>query len=184
MEIKKEIEIPEGVEINIEDKDVKAKGPKGELSKNFSDPRFNTLITIEKNQNIIIKTNSQKRKIRAMIGTIHSHIKNMISGVTIGFEYILKITYSHFPIAVSVKDSEIQIRNFLGEKGARKAKIIGDIKVEIKKDEIILNGIDIENLGQTAANIEQACRVSKRDRRIFQDGIFLSGRFLQSGEAI
>ena len=111
-----------------------------------------------------------------MIGTIVAHLNNMFIGVTSGYKYTLKIFYTHFPINITVKDREIQIRNFLGEKGARIAKITGKIEVKIEKDEILLSGINKEELGQTSANIELACKITKRDRRVFQDGIYLAAR--------
>ena len=59
------------------------------------------------------------------------------------------------------------------EKTPRKAKILGDTKVEVKGQEVIVSGSNKEDTGQTAANIETACRLNKYDRRIFQDGIYI-----------
>lgn len=179
-----EIEIPKGVEIEVDGKTVTVAGPKGVLSKNFSNPSYNRLITIEKTDKVLISTPSEKRKMKAVVGTINAHIKNMILGVTDGFKYTMKVLYSHFPITVDVKGSELHVRNFLGEKGARIAKIKGKTDIKIDKDEIILSGIDIENIGQTVQRIEQKCRISNRDRRVFQDGIFLVSRHLQSGKPL
>lgn len=180
----KEIEIPENVSVEIDKKVVRIKGPKGELEKDFNNPRFNKMITIEKGKGIVIKSSSEKRDIKAVVGTIHAHIKNMIIGVTTGFRFTMEIFYSHFPINITVKDKKVEIRNFLGEKGARIAKIVGNVEIKVEKNNVILTGISIEDLGQTASNIEQACKLSKRDRRIFLDGIYISGRYLQSGEKI
>ena len=52
---------------------------------------------------------------------------------------------------------------------------MGDTKVEVKGQDIILTGIEREDVGQTMGNIEQACRITKFDRRIFQDGIYFTG---------
>jgi large subunit ribosomal protein L6 len=133
---------------------------------------------------ILIKTGFDKRKIKALVGTIYSHIKNMILGVTIGFRYEMKIIYTHFPVSVSVKDDKIDIRNFLGEKETRTTKIVGKTDVKIEKDIVVLTGNNIEDVSQTAANIERACKLSKRDRRIFTDGIYISGKYLQTGEPV
>ena len=133
---------------------------------------------------IILKTDSEKRKVRAMVGTIAAHLKNMLLGVSDGYSYELKIIYSHFPITVSSKDSTVEIKNFLGEKGMRKADILGTCNIQLEKDIIKVSGINVEDVGQTAANIERACKLRRRDRRIFQDGIFLSARKLQSGKEI
>ena len=182
--MEKRIAIPKDIVVEIDNMRITVKGPKGELSKDFDSPLFNHIISIEKNAEILINSNSDNREIRAMVGTICSHINNMILGVTIGFRYNMKVFYSHFPMSITVRDGSVEIRNFLGEKGARTAKIVGDTTVNVLKDELLLEGIDIEEIGQTCANIEQACKLSKRDRRIFQDGIYLSGRFLQNGEKI
>lgn len=170
--MERRIKIPEGVDIEIVDKKIIIKGPKGILEKDFSDPRFD--IKIEKNSDIVISGNN-KRKTEAVIGTISSLIKNMIIGVTKGFLYKMKIVYTHFPISVEIKGDKVLIKNFFGEKGARVANIVGDTKMEIKKDDIFLIGVNKEDIGQTAANIEKACKLSKRDRRIFSDGIFIVG---------
>ena len=173
--MKKVFDIPENVDITIQDRLFKVKGSRGEIVRDFNDPRYNSFVSIEKVDNkIIINSGSDKRKMKSIVGTIHSHINNMVLGVTKGFEYKMKIFYSHFPITVEVKGDKIIIKNFLGEKNLRIAKIGGKTKIDVKKDEIILSGNNKEDVGQTASNIERACRLSKRDRRIFFDGIYLS----------
>ncbi|MBI5332483.1 MAG: 50S ribosomal protein L6 [Candidatus Aenigmarchaeota archaeon] len=173
--IRKEFVIPEKVNIEVKDMEIIVKGPKGELRKTFDDPRYNKSISIEKaDGKMVISCESEKRKIRAMVGTIASHARNMSIGVTNGFEQKMKIFYSHFPITAEVKGNVVHIKNFLGEKSIRSANIAGKTKVDVKKDDVILSGIDKEGVGETASNIERACRLSKRDRRIFFDGIYIS----------
>jgi large subunit ribosomal protein L6 len=41
---------------------------------------------------------------------------------------------------------------------------------------VVLTGIDKEKVGNTAANIEHATRIRKRDPRVFQDGIYITER--------
>ena len=173
--MERRIEIPEGVHVNLENRKVIVKGSKGELSRSFSDPRFNKMVKIEKNGNEVVVSGDDKRKVKAFVGTVESHILNMIDGVVNGYQYKMKILYTHFPINIEIKGDSVLIRNFLGEKGARVAKITGKVDVKVQKDEIILTGINKEDAGQTAANIERACKISKRDRRIFVDGIFIQG---------
>lgn len=172
--MKVSIKIPENVEVVVEGKKVIVSGPKRKLERDFNDPRFNKKITITKeNSEISILSDYEKRQIKAILGTIKAHIKNMILGVTKGFEYKMKICYTHFPMAIEQKGNEVLIRNFLGSKGYRRAKIMGDTKLKIEKEEIIVTGINKEHVAQTCANIENACRVTKRDRRVFMDGIYL-----------
>jgi large subunit ribosomal protein L6 len=108
-----------------------------------------------------------------MVGTIIAHIRNMVKGVTEGYTYRMRVVYSHFPITVKVEGDKVLIQNFLGESVPRVAKIVGDTKIEVKGQDIILTGCDKEAVGQTCGNIEQACRISKYDRRVFQDGIYI-----------
>ena len=71
------------------------------------------------------------------------------------------------------ENNEIIIKNFLGEKQDRIVKLIEGVNVKIDKETIELDSIDIEKAGQCAANIEKAAKVRNKDRRIFQDGIFI-----------
>ncbi len=172
--MEKKIEIPEGVEVEINGFHVKVKGEKGELERDFDSPIYRKIVKIEKEGNIIkVSSSSDRRKIKAVVGAIAAHIRNMIKGVTQGYKYVLKAVYVHFPMTLEQKGDEIHIKNFLGEKTPRIAKIVGNVKVTINGQEIIVEGINKEEVGQTAANLEQATVVKNRDRRIFQDGIFL-----------
>jgi len=172
--VSEEVEIPENVEINIEGLKVTVKGPKGELSRDFSHAR-GVIIRKEDNK-VVVETYFANRRRKALVGTIASHIENMIRGVTKGYRYKLKIIYSHFPVTVVVdeKNRVVRIKNFLGEKADRIARIVGDdVKVTVKGDDVIVEGIDIEHVGQTAANIELATKVRDKDRRVFVDGIYI-----------
>lgn len=172
-EIFQEIEIPEEVEVNLERNMITIKGEKGENKR-----RFNTKkIIFEKNGNKVrIGSNIATKKEKRMINTIVSHIKNMIKGVKEGYEYKLKIANSHFPMNVEIKGNEAIIKNFLGEKIPRKLKILGNVDVEIDKDIITVSSFDKELAGQTAANFEKATRIRMKDRRVFQDGIFITSK--------
>jgi len=168
--MEKELTIPDNVKVEVQNKNVKVSGSKGELSREF---KYFFDIKIEKKDNkIVVKSGSDIKKVRATIGTIIAHINNMIRGVTEGYTYKMKVIYSHFPVTVKVESNEIQIHNFLGEKVPRIAKIVGNTKVEVAGQDLILTGPNKEDVGQTCGNIEQACRITKYDRRIFQDGIY------------
>ena len=170
--IREEIEIPEGVEVIIED-EVTVKGPNGETSRKFTYPN----VTISKEDNLVVlETAFPKKKDKSMIGTTRAHINNMITGVTDGFTYHMKIVFAHFPMTVKVEKDIVNIDNFLGERHPRTAKIVGGAKVAVKGDEVTITGINKEHVGQTMANLEQATKIKGRDPRVFQDGIYLTSK--------
>jgi len=103
----------------------------------------------------------------------------MITGVTKGFLYKMRAVYAHFPINCIIQESghKLEIRNFLGEKTVRHVDMLGGVTVaesKAQKDELILEGNDIENVSQSAASIQGICRVRKKDIRKFLDGIYVS----------
>ncbi len=167
------IEIPEGIEANIDGNLLTVKGPQGEIKRSFN---INKLDFEKKEDKIIIGNKNSTKKEKKLMNTISAHIKNMLEGVQKKFEYKLKICFSHFPINVELKEKEAIIKNFLGEKIPRKSKILKDVDVQIDKDIITVISHDKESAGQTAANFEKATRIGKKDRRVFQDGIFITNK--------
>ena len=173
--IERFVEIPDGVEVEIEGDTAKgyrivARGPLGENSRFL---KFRGIYIEKLNGSIRIYSNDDRKRFKAMVGTFSAHIRNLLKGVKNGFEYRLKIVYAHFPIKVRVEGREVVIENFLGEKHPRRAKIVGRCEVEIRGQEIIVRGIDKEECGQTAANLEQTTRIKRLDPRVFQDGIYI-----------
>ncbi|MCE4608494.1 MAG: 50S ribosomal protein L6 [Caldisphaeraceae archaeon] len=172
--VMKQIEIPSDVDVSIQGKKVRVKGKNGELEKDFSDAKG---ITIKLEQNkVIVETFFANSKKKAMAGTIIAHIRNMIMGVTKGYRYKLKIIYSHYPISVKVDKDKLIISNFIGERSNRVAKILPSVNLKVQGNDIIVEGIDIEKVGQTAANIESATKITEFDRRKFMDGIYIYKR--------
>lgn len=170
--MKRELVIPDGVNVEIENKKVKVSGPKGHLEKEFK-YFFDIKMSKDKN-NFIVESKTDRKKEKAIVGAIAAHVRNLIKGVTEGFTYKMKIVYTHFPINVKIEDNKVVISNFLGEKTNRNANILGDTKVEINGQDVVLTGSNKEDVAQTAANIETATKISKKDRRIFMDGIYIT----------
>jgi large subunit ribosomal protein L6 len=168
-----EIEIPSGVTVKIDGKRILARGPKGEVQRDFSHV---AAIGIEKSsKGLTIQTTSSRKRDRSLVMTLKTEINNMLLGVTRGFTYKLKTCHSHFPITVKVdKDKHIvNIENFIGERYPRVAAIEGNVDVSVKGDDVIVSGADKESIGQTSTNIKRACRIRDKDPRVFQDGIYL-----------
>ncbi len=169
-----EVEVPQGVDVEIEGMCIRVKGPKGQLERDFS--HIKGVLLRKEDNKIIVETYFADRRKKALVGTLASHIENMIIGVTKGWRYKLKIITTHFPASVKVIGREVLIENFLGEKAPRRAKIVGDVKIAVKGKDVIVEGIDLEAVAQTAANIEQATKVRDKDRRVFVDGIYIYER--------
>lgn len=170
--LREEIPIPEGIDVTVED-EVTVKGSKGQLSRKFNYPN----VVIKKdNGNVVLEAHFPKKKDKAMLGTIRSHISNMVTGLTDGFTYNMKIVYAHFPMTVKAGKDKVTIENFLGERYPRTAKIVGSAKVQVKGEDVVVTGINKEDVGQTMANLEQATKVKGRDPRVFQDGIYFVSR--------
>jgi large subunit ribosomal protein L6 len=165
------VELPEGVEGMLDGRIITVKGEKGELVRDFSHAPIN--IKLE-GKTVTVQASWPRKKEAALVGTVRSHIQNMIKGVTEGFTYKLKIVFSHFPITVKVQGKILTIQNFTGERNPRKAKIMGDTTVKIKGDDIIVQGINLEDVSQTAANIQNATKIKVKDPRVFLDGIYVS----------
>jgi large subunit ribosomal protein L6 len=164
------VEIPENVDGFLDGRILTIKGEKGELTRDFS----HAPIKIELDGKIVtIQASWPRKKETALVGTVSSHIQNMIKGVTTGFTYKLKIVFSHFPITVKVVGNQFTISNFTGERNPRKAKIMGASKVVIKGDDVIVQGISLEDVSQTAANIQNSTKITNKDPRVFLDGIYI-----------
>ena len=77
-------------------------------------------------------------------------------------------------MTLSVKGDIFVVNNYFGERVPRNADILSGVEVKVNnKVEVVVSGIDKELVGQTAANIEKCATVKNRDRRVFQDGIYL-----------
>ena len=123
---------------------------------------------------VVIASDTENAKTTATMGTFESHVDNMFYGVTEGWSYQMEVFYAHFPMQVNVEDGEVVINNFLGEKAPRRTTIRGDTEVQVDGEEIVISGPDKEAVGQTAADIEQTTRVTDKDTRVFQDGVYIT----------
>ncbi len=170
--ITKEIQIPSGIECKFEDNLFICKKNNDIVYKKILLP---SKITIKiDNDKVVVSSDKANKKLHAIINTIAAHINNLFKGHEKDFIYELEICNVHFPMSVKAEKNQVVITNFLGEKQKRTAKILQNVNVEVKANMIIVSSKDIEAAGQTAANIEHATQISKRDRRVFQDGCFIT----------
>ncbi|CAD8213569.1 unnamed protein product [Paramecium octaurelia] len=186
------VAIPEKIEITAKSKQVKVKGPRGELTKNFK----HAALDIQVQKKVNKKTNASKsrvsvrmwqsyRKQRCQVNSVASSIKNMIRGVTTGYKFKMVLAYAHFPIIINLLDKGlgIEIKNFLGEKIIRTIKCLPGVTItrneQEEKNVLTLQGNDLNNVSLTCALIHQACAVKNKDIRQFLDGIYVSEKRLE-----
>ncbi len=168
--VEKRVSIPEGVEVVIEGGTVTVQKGDVRLSRSLADSRVRLR---REGPEVLIESPLPRKRERALAGTFASHVQNMVQGVTDGFTYTMRVVFAHFPVKVSVQGDHVIIDNFIGERHPRRARILGATRVEVKGDTLTVRGPDVEAVGQTAANVEQATRIRRKDPRVFQDGIYL-----------
>jgi len=169
--LERTVEIPEGVTVSIHENEVSVKGNGKEVTRKFNMHKISA--SVEGSNFKIVSPNATRREAK-MMGTIWAHVTNMIKGINEDFIYTLEIANVHFPMNVKAEGNKIIIKSFLGETTKRISKICKDSKVDIKGSVITVTSHDVESAGQTAANLEKATRLTGRDRRIFQDGIYIT----------
>jgi len=165
------IEIPENMNVEVSGNQVIVKSSGKEAKRVFGLAK----ITMTKEGNKIkLESKNATKKEATLLGTCAAHIRNMIQGMKEDFVYKLEVCNVHFPMTVKVEGKTVVIKTFLGEVDDRIANIVDGSKVEIKGKDITVSSFNKEAAGQTAANIETATKVTGRDRRVFQDGIFIT----------
>ncbi|TFH19181.1 50S ribosomal protein L6 [Candidatus Bathyarchaeota archaeon] len=164
------VEVPETVNLTLDGHKVAVTGTNGTVTRDFGHTKLN--LSYQDNSFRIWVENPRKKQ-ASLVNTLASHVRNMMKGVTEGFTYKLKIVFIHFPMTINVQKNKVVINNFVGERQARIAKIYGDVQVKVEGDDVIVTGNDIENVAQTAANIEQSTKIRNKDLRKFLDGIYV-----------
>ncbi len=173
MKISEKVSIPEGVECIYEEHSLKCKKGSVEISKKIIIPGVTVLV---KNNEINFESNKANKNEKKKIYSYKAHLKNLFKGLDKKFIYKLEACNVHFPMSLKKEGSKIIINNFLGEKIPLIAEILPSVEVEIKGNQITVSSHNKEAAGQTAANLEYATKVRARDRRIFQDGIFITSK--------
>ncbi|NHN47225.1 50S ribosomal protein L6 [Halostella sp. JP-L12] len=166
-----ELQIPDEVSAEVDHLDLTVEGPEGSVTRRLWYPDVSVSVD---DGVVVVESEEEDAKTMSTLGTFESHVENMFHGVAEGWEYKMEVFYSHFPMQVSVEGNEVVIENFLGEKAPRRTPIHGDTEVEVDDEELVLRGPDKEAVGQTAADIEQTTRVTDKDTRVFQDGVYIT----------
>lgn len=167
------IEIPSGVTCTIHNKILTCKKGDKTIVKNIDLPRVT--VSISGNE-LVIESHAGAKKENNLIKSYLAHIRNIFSGLNKDFTYVLEAVNVHFPMTLKLEKNNLLINNFLGEKKPRIAQIHPNVKAEIKGQRITLTSHDKEAAGETVSCIERITKVRKKDRRVFQDGIYLVER--------
>mmetsp|Transcript_10548 Transcript_10548/g.15868 ORF Transcript_10548/g.15868 Transcript_10548/m.15868 type:complete len:203 (-) Transcript_10548:62-670(-) len=182
------IDVLPTVKVQISARKVKVTGPRGTLTKSFKHIDCD-LRTVSKGRKILLEIWFASSQAKSCLNTVTSTITNMMVGVTQGYQYKMRFAHAHFPIKVNfptedpktgkkIKEgSLIEIRNFLGELIVRRVYMRPGVECkrsEDVKDEITLQGNDLNYVSQTAAEIHQSCLVKRKDIRKFLDGVYVS----------
>ncbi|HKX81313.1 MAG TPA: 50S ribosomal protein L6 [Nitrososphaera sp.] len=169
-----EVEAPASVKISKEGNVVVVKGKLGTVKKDFT--RLPATVSVDGNK-ITVKPYGKRKQDLAVTNTARSILQSMIKGVEKGYTYKVKIIFAHFPISVKVKGKEVQVENFFGERSPRVATIVGDTtKVVVAGEDLLVQGPSLEDVSQTAANIELSTRIKDKDQRVFLDGLYVYSR--------
>lgn len=169
-ELRKEVELPEGVTANYHEGKLSMKGPQGETQRKLAHRMAS--IMVEGNK-VSVTATRQGLQSKKMVGSFTAHINNMKKGVTEGHKYTLKICSGHFPMNVSVSGQEFSVKNFFGEKVPRVLKVKEGANVKVEGDKVLVESVNKELAGQVSADIELFTRRVNFDTRIFQDGIYI-----------
>ena len=176
---RRELAIPEGVEVNLHARKINVKGPRGSLSRDFTYlPRIDIHHDKEARKLVFTMFFSSRKRL-SCLRTCESHISNLFDGVTKGFRYKMRAVYAHFPVNINIdgKGAKVEIRNFLGEKRTRTCHMLEGVKIardDTVKDCLVLEGNDIDNVSKSAALIHMSCLVKRKDIRKFLDGFYVS----------
>jgi large subunit ribosomal protein L6 len=172
------VEVPQDITLTQDGLKFTIEGKKGKIIKDFS--HMKKVDILYKDNVVKISAYFPRKSTEAKLGTLRSVLINAIEGVTKGYTYKMKIAYSHFPITVDTDGDRILIKNFIGERSPRITHKVGSNSVEIKasKEDVVISGINKEEVSQTCANIQKICRIRDKDKRIFQDGIYVYEKYL------
>ena len=168
--LEEKITVPEGVSCKLENGILKCSKNSHETERKISIPQVDVKIS---NTEIIFSCKKGNKNHYKKIKSQIAHIKNIFKGLENVYVYELEIVHVHFPATLKSEGNKFTVNNFFGEKSQRHAEILPNVKVEVKGSKISVSSPDREAAGKTAANLERATAVRRRDRRIFQDGIYI-----------
>jgi large subunit ribosomal protein L6 len=168
---KKPIPLPSGIQVNLQGKTIRVKGPGGELTDQI-DPRVKVSVG---SSEIVLERVANDRVARSLHGLTRSHISNMVSGVSKGFQKTLEITGVGY--RAQLQGGKIQLS--VGFSHPVLFTLPAGIEAKIDKQTIItIKGSNKRLVGQVAANL----RSIKPPEPYKGKGIRYSGEVIQRKE--
>ena len=145
---RKPINIPAGVEVNVNGSEVTVKGPKGTLDQTFN-PKM--AIAVEGNEILVTRPDDEKES-RSLHGLTRTLIHNMVVGVTEGFSKTLEVQGVGYRVA---KQGKNLVMN-LGYSHQVIVPEIEGISIEVPSaNRIVISGCDKQMVGQFAAEVRE-----------------------------
>ena len=145
---RKPIDVPSGVEVQIDGSHISVKGPKGTLEREI---HKDITVTMEGTQ-IVVTRPSEAKEHKALHGLTRALIGNMIIGVTTGFKRELEVNGVGYRVAKQGKDLVMN----LGYSHQVIMSEIPGITIEVPApNKIVISGPDKQQVGQFAANIRE-----------------------------
>lgn len=141
------VDVPAGVQVNVQGANVRVKGPKGELQRTFSSVIG---IALENNQ-VVVTRNSDNPEERALHGTTRAVIANMVHGVSSGFQVVLEVEGVGYRSEMEGKTLVLHVGYSHPVKVEPPAGI--SFESDSKTRQIKVLGFDRDVVGQTAAEI-------------------------------
>lgn len=175
LDISEQIDAPSGTTITIRaGNTVTIQGPKGDVTRQFFDPHIHISTNSASPNKLQLNALRGTRREKKRLHTYCAHLKNMIAGVHQPHEYRLKICSGHFPMNIHSTSAQFSVKNFLGEKIPRTLAIPAGVTINVEGDIIIVTSPNLELAGQTASCLEHLTRITNKDPRVFQDGIYIT----------
>ena len=142
------ITVPKGVTVDAKGQTISVKGPKGELSRTYSE-----LISVRQDgEELVVERSGDDRDSRAQHGLVRSLIQNMVTGVTQGFQKDLEIVGVGYRAQAKGQGLELS----LGFSHPVVVDAPDGISFNVPAPtRIEVHGIDKQLVGQVAANIRE-----------------------------
>lgn len=168
--LSEQIAIPEGTHCEVKNHSLICKKGAVELVMLMAFPEITAKV---ENNHVVFSCESGNKNIYKTIKSLIAHTRNLFSGVNKEYVYKLEACNVHFPMTFKIENGKFIVNNFLGEKKPRITDIMPNVKVDVKAQKITVSSHDKRAAGQTAANLEKVTKIRNRDRRVFQDGIYI-----------